>query len=85
MSLGSLMGLFFVPYIIDMFGRRSGVLVGSCIMILGVGLQTGARAARYAATPQSSLGAAFVAMLFIYGFFYDFKYATTNQQQLTKH
>jgi MFS family permease len=43
MSLGSLMGLFFVPYIIDMFGRRSGVLVGSCIMILGVGLQTGAR------------------------------------------
>lgn len=42
MSLGSLIGLFFVPYIIDMFGRRSGVLVGSCIMILGVGLQTGA-------------------------------------------
>jgi MFS family permease len=43
MSLGSLMGLFFVPYIIDMFGRRSGILAGSCIMILGVGLQTGAR------------------------------------------
>ncbi|KAG9514290.1 putative hexose transporter, partial [Aureobasidium melanogenum] len=42
MSLGSLIGLFFVPYIIDMFGRRSGILIGSVIMCLGVGLQSGA-------------------------------------------
>lgn len=42
MSLGSLIGLFFVPYIIDAFGRRSGILVGSLIMCLGVGLQAGA-------------------------------------------
>ncbi|KAG9665037.1 putative hexose transporter, partial [Aureobasidium melanogenum] len=42
MSLGSLIGLFFVPYIIDLFGRRSGILVGSLIMCLGVGLQAGA-------------------------------------------
>jgi hypothetical protein len=36
-------------------------------------------AARYAATPQSSLGYAFVAMLFVYGFFYDFKYDSTSK------
>ncbi|KAG9964146.1 putative hexose transporter, partial [Aureobasidium melanogenum] len=42
MSLGSLIGLFFVPYIIDLFGRRSGILIGSVIMCLGVGLQSGA-------------------------------------------
>jgi hypothetical protein len=35
-------------------------------------------AARYAATPQTSLGYAFVAMLFVYGFFYDFKYECTS-------
>lgn len=43
MSLGSLIGLFFVPYLIDYAGRRSGILLGSLIMCLGVGLQAGAR------------------------------------------
>lgn len=43
MSLGSLIGLFFVPYLIDWAGRRSGILIGSMIMLLGVGLQAGAR------------------------------------------
>ncbi|TIA58889.1 putative hexose transporter [Aureobasidium pullulans] len=42
MSLGSLIGLLFVPYTIDLLGRRAGVLIGSVIMCLGVGLQTGA-------------------------------------------
>ncbi|THV96202.1 putative hexose transporter [Aureobasidium pullulans] len=42
MSLGSLIGLFFVAYTIDLLGRRAGVLIGSVIMCLGVGLQTGA-------------------------------------------
>lgn len=42
MSLSSLIGLFFVAYTIDLLGRRAGVLIGSVIMCLGVGLQTGA-------------------------------------------
>jgi MFS family permease len=43
MSLGSLIGLFFVPYMIDYAGRRVGVVVGCVIMLLAVGLQSGAR------------------------------------------
>ncbi|KAL4766768.1 general substrate transporter [Aspergillus nidulans var. acristatus] len=43
MSLGSLIGLFFVPYLIDNAGRKSGVFIGSLIMLLAVGLQSGAR------------------------------------------
>lgn len=43
MSLGSLIGLFFVPYMIDYAGRRVGVAVGCVIMLLAVGLQSGAR------------------------------------------
>jgi MFS family permease len=42
MSLGSLMGLFFTPYLIDAYGRRSGVGLGCLIMLLAVGLQSGA-------------------------------------------
>lgn len=43
MSLGSLCGLFFNPYIIDWFGRKSGIVVGCLIMLLAVGLQSGAQ------------------------------------------
>lgn len=42
MSIGSLVGLFFTPYIIDIWGRKFGVALGSVIMLLAVGLQTGA-------------------------------------------
>lgn len=43
MSLGSLMGLFVVPYMIDYAGRKAGLVVGSLLMLLAVGLQSGAR------------------------------------------
>jgi len=43
MSLGSLVGLFFTPYIIDWYGRRVGIAAGCAIMLLAVGLQSGAR------------------------------------------
>ncbi|KAF2182032.1 hypothetical protein K469DRAFT_729146 [Zopfia rhizophila CBS 207.26] len=39
MSLGSLIGLFFTPYLIDWAGRRIGVALGCTIMLLAVGLQ----------------------------------------------
>lgn len=42
MSLGSLIGLPFVPWMCDHLGRKPTVIVGSCIIILGVGLQAGA-------------------------------------------
>jgi MFS family permease len=42
MSLGSLLGLFVVPYMIDTWGRRLGCFVGCLIMLLAVGLQSGA-------------------------------------------
>ncbi|KAI9371061.1 general substrate transporter [Aspergillus egyptiacus] len=43
MSLGSLIGLFVVPYLIDWRGRKLGLVIGSLIMLLAVGLQSGAR------------------------------------------
>jgi len=43
MSLGSLCGLFFNPYIIDYFGRKSGIVIGCFIMLIAVGLQSGAQ------------------------------------------
>jgi MFS family permease len=41
MSLGSLIGLVFVPYLIDWKGRKIGVAIGCAIMLLAVALQTG--------------------------------------------
>ena len=43
MSLGSLIGLFFTPYLIDWKGRKIGVAIGCTIMLMAVGLQTGAQ------------------------------------------
>jgi MFS family permease len=43
MSLGSLLGLFFVPYLVDRWGRKAGVVLGCVIMLLAVGLQAGAQ------------------------------------------
>lgn len=43
MSAGSLAGLFFVPYLIDWRGRRTGIVIGSLIMLFAVGLQAGAQ------------------------------------------
>lgn len=43
MSLGSIIGLAPVPYLLDHYGRKSGIIVGCFIMILAVGLQAGAQ------------------------------------------
>lgn len=43
MSAGSVIGMFFTPYIIDRWGRKMGLFIGSAIMILAVGLQSGAQ------------------------------------------
>ncbi|KUJ22335.1 MFS sugar transporter-like protein [Mollisia scopiformis] len=40
MSVGSLVALPVVPYTADLLGRRTGVMIGCSIMILGVVLQT---------------------------------------------
>ncbi|KAH6871559.1 putative hexose transporter [Thelonectria olida] len=43
MSLGSLCGLFIVPYLIDWYGRKMGLVIGCLFMLLAVGLQSGAQ------------------------------------------
>lgn len=43
MSLGSLCGLFFNPYLIDWAGRKAGIVVGCVIMLVAVALQSGAQ------------------------------------------
>jgi MFS family permease len=43
MSLGSTIGLFFVPYTVDRFGRKAGIVIGCLIMLVAVGLQSGAQ------------------------------------------
>ena len=40
MSVGSIVALPIVPYIADILGRRTGVMIGCVIMILGVILQS---------------------------------------------
>lgn len=42
MSLGSLAGLPICPFIVDRFGRKMGILIGSVFLIIGVALQAGA-------------------------------------------
>jgi MFS family permease len=39
MSLGSLMGMPMVPYTVDRWGRKPGVVIGCVVTILGVALQ----------------------------------------------
>lgn len=43
MSLGSLIGLPIVPYLIDWKGRKMGIVIGSVIMLIAVALQSGAQ------------------------------------------
>lgn len=43
MSLGSLIGLPIVPYLIDWKGRKIGIVLGSVVMLVAVALQTGAQ------------------------------------------
>ena len=40
MAIGSICAIPFVPYAADLLGRRTGVLIGCIIMVLGVVLQT---------------------------------------------
>jgi len=40
MSVGSLVALPFVPYAADILGRRTGVMIGCCFMLIGVLLQS---------------------------------------------
>lgn len=42
MSVGSLTGLLILPYMLDLLGRKPGLVFGSCFMLLGIGLQAGA-------------------------------------------
>lgn len=42
MTLGSLGALPFIPPIIDRYGRKAGIVFGSVLVLLGVGLQAGA-------------------------------------------
>jgi MFS family permease len=56
-SVGSLVGLIFLPYGLDRWGRKSGIIFGSLILLLGVGLQAG----------STSFGM-FIAARFLVGF-----------------
>lgn len=42
-SLGALMAIPFVPTVSQYLGRRRSILLASCIMLVGAGLQTGSR------------------------------------------
>lgn len=42
MSLGGLISLPFIPYMCDTVGRKPTIIIGSVIILLGVGLQAGA-------------------------------------------
>ncbi|THZ05629.1 putative hexose transporter [Aureobasidium pullulans] len=61
-----------MSFFADKMGRRPMYLISTIGTFFVFNIAT-ILAARYAATPHSSIGAAFVAMLFVYGFFYDFK------------
>ncbi|KAF4625111.1 hypothetical protein G7Y89_g13055 [Cudoniella acicularis] len=42
MSVGSLVGLPLLPSLLDRYGRKSGIVVGSILMLVGIALQSGA-------------------------------------------
>lgn len=42
-SLGCLLSLPFIPFVVERFGRRLAIVFGSCIMLVGVALQTAAQ------------------------------------------
>jgi len=39
-SLGTVLGLPFVPFVADRFGRRMSIVIGSIVMVVGATLQT---------------------------------------------
>ena len=40
MSAGAVAGLLFIPTMLDHLGRKTSLVIGSCIMLIGVDLQT---------------------------------------------
>jgi MFS family permease len=47
MSVGGTIGVFAGPPASDILGRKKAIVLGSLIMLLGVGLQSGARNGMY--------------------------------------
>jgi MFS family permease len=47
MSVGGTIGVFAGPPASDILGRKKAIILGSLIMLLGVGLQTGATNSTY--------------------------------------
>lgn len=62
----------FMSFFVDKIGRRPMYLISTIGTLVAFNIWT-IIAARYAATPMNSLGIGFVFMIFVYGFFYDFK------------
>lgn len=42
-NIGGIIGLPFAPYVSDKFGRRAGIFLGACLMIIGAAIQAGAQ------------------------------------------
>lgn len=61
-----------MSFFCDKIGRRPMYLISTIGTFVVFNIWT-VISARYAIQPQQSLGYAFVAMIFVYGFFYDFK------------
>jgi MFS family permease len=47
MSVGGTIGVFAGPPASDILGRKKAIILGSLIMLLGVGLQTGAANSKF--------------------------------------
>lgn len=64
-----------MSFFVDKIGRRPMYLISTVGTLVAFNIWT-IIAARYDATPRHSLGIAFVFMIFVYGFFYDFKHVS---------
>lgn len=42
-SIGGIASLPFAPIVADRYGRRTGIFLGSCLMLIGTAIQTGAQ------------------------------------------